>query len=445
MKAKQLLALFLALLTVMTMVVSCGGGKDTETQAPAGSDTDAPVVDTEPVDTEIKDDLGDANFANVTNPTVTFFARTGYEHEVWVEEITDAAMIEASYWRTQTVQNRLGVTIAQISQPGSWSTYQEWNSTLRNAIQTESHDFDATMFYAGCSSSLAIEGCYLNLLEQDMISLEKPWWNQNITKEATVYGSLFFTSGAIATSQLQQANVLFYNKDLYNEYFATAGKKDIYQVVRDGEWTIDYLHELTAAVWDDADSNGEVSSGDIVGWGGGSGNILCDYGNRLCRETVAWYNVPQGQLLQGGYLGGQEASKSTVEIPVAEKYFRCPSDSSCYGTDHAYGSDWLNVSYVLINFCAEIGKSRSWNPQDASGKKVYGEIIGRDNPGTLVGMDVTPAFITNATSAICHPNNVNTLYLGGHVKTQNAKFEDQKLLDSLRSSEKFNEFPMKKL
>ena len=182
-----------------------------------------------------------------------------------------------------------------------------------------------------------------------------------------------------------------------------------------------------------------------IGWGGGSGNILCDYGNRLCKETVAWYNVPQGQLLQGGYLGGQEASKSTVEISVAEKYFRCPSDSSCYGTDHAYGSDWLNVSYVLINFCAEIGKSRSWNPQDASGKKVYGEIIGRDNPGTLVGMDVTPAFITNATSAICHPNNVNTLYLGGHVKTQNAKFEDQKLLDSLRSSEKFNEFPMKKL
>ena len=271
MKAKQLLALFLALLTVMTMVVSCGGGKDTETQAPAGSDTDAPVVDTEPEDTEIKDDLGDANFANVTNPTVTFFVRTGYEHEICVEEMTDDALMEASYWRTQEVQNRLGVTIAQINQTGGWSVYQEWNTTLRNAIQTESHDFDATLFYAGCASSLAIEGCYLNLLEQDMISLEKPWWNQNIIKEATVYGSLFFSSGAIATSQLQVANVLFYNKDLYNEYFATAGKKDIYQVVRDGEWTIDYLHEITAAVWDDADSNGEVSSGDTVGWGGGSG------------------------------------------------------------------------------------------------------------------------------------------------------------------------------
>lgn len=188
-----------------------------------------------------------------------------------MEEVTDDPTIEASYWRTQTVQDRLGVTIAQINQAGLWEDYKEWNETLRNAVQTRSHDFDAAMIYAGAASSLAIEGCYLNLLDVDMISLEKPWWNQNISKEATVYGSLFFASGAIATSQLQLANVTWYNKDLYNEYFATAGKKDIYQVVRDGEWTIDYMYELTSAVWEDNDSNGEASAGDTVGLGGTAG------------------------------------------------------------------------------------------------------------------------------------------------------------------------------
>lgn len=273
MKTKQLLALFLALIMIMTALVSCNGeSKDTETTPPSVEDTDAPASDSEPAETEIMDDLGDVNFANVTNPIVTFFVRTGYESEVWVEELTDDPVNDASYWRTQAVQERLGVTVNQINQSGAYSAREEWNATLRNAVQTETHDFDAAMFYAATASPLAIEGCYLNLLDQDMLSLQKPWWNQSITKEATVYGSLFFASGSIALSQLKVANVLFYNKDIYDEHFSSSGRKDIYQVVRDGEWTIDYLHDLTASVWIDADSNGEPSSGDTVGWGGAAGS-----------------------------------------------------------------------------------------------------------------------------------------------------------------------------
>ena len=274
MKATRLLALLLALLTVLSMAVACGGPEETEketeknqveTDAPSGGDDE-----TEPENPEITDDLGDANFASTTNPVVTFFVRTGYEHEVWVEEITEDPVLDASYWRTQTVQDRLGVEIAQLNQAGGWSNYTEWNQTLRNAIQTTSHDYDAAMIYAGTGSSLAIEGCYLDLTELDMISLEKPWWNQNLMKEATIYNQLYFASGSIANSQLSAANVLWYNKDLYNEYFAASGRKDIYQVVRDGEWTIDYLYEIVAEVWDDMDSNGEKSSGDVVGFSGGA-------------------------------------------------------------------------------------------------------------------------------------------------------------------------------
>lgn len=268
MKAKQLLALVLALLMAMTVLVSCGGDTGTETNAPSG-ETNVPSGDND--ETEITDDLGDVNFADVENPTITFFVRTGYEVEVYAEELLEEDLNDAIYWRNQTIKDRLGVEIAQIAQEGMWSNYSEWNATLRNAIQTETHDFDAAMIYAGTGSSLATEDCYLDLTQLDMISLEKPWWNQNLLKEATIYNSLYFASGSIAHTQLSAANVIWYNKDLYNEYFATSGKKDIYDVVRDGEWTIDYLYDLTSAVWDDNNSNGERSSGDIVGWGGGSG------------------------------------------------------------------------------------------------------------------------------------------------------------------------------
>ncbi len=279
MKATKLLALFLALMLVLSMFVACGGSNETESndgteadtkETSGGDDTSGESAggdDTE-AETFEDDDLGDIDFSTAEKNTITFFVRTGYEHEVWVEEYNEEPLNDASYRRTQTVQNRLGVTIKQINQEGGWSKHQEWNDTLRNAIKTTSHDFDAAMIYAGTGSSLAIEGCYMELSGMNNISLGKSWWNQNLLKEATIYDQLYFASGSIANSQLSAANVLWYNKDIYNEYFANTDKKDIYQVVRDEEWTLDYLYDLVAEVWDDMDTNGEHSSGDVVGFGG---------------------------------------------------------------------------------------------------------------------------------------------------------------------------------
>ena len=231
MKAKKLLALVLALLTVVMLLVSCGG--DSETEASAG-ETDPSVDIGGDKETEITDDLGDVNFADVENPVITFFVRTGFENEIYVKEIIDERLNDAVYWRNQAVQERLGVEIAQIVQACDWTSsghFSEWNSTLRNAIQTTTHDFDTAMIYAGTGSSLAVEGCFLDLTELDMLSLEKPWWNQNLLREATIYNSLYFASGSISHSQLSWANVLWYNKDIYAEYFANSDKKDIYQVI----------------------------------------------------------------------------------------------------------------------------------------------------------------------------------------------------------------------
>lgn len=273
MKAKQILALLLALLMAMSVLVSCGGGDETEAESKQETQgTDNPAV-TDPVETEITDDLGDINFKDNENPVITFFLRDGYVWETYVEELTDNVLYDQIYWRNQEVQQRLGIEIAQINQACGWSSsgkYTEWNETLRNAVQTETHDFDAAMIYTGVSSSLGIEGVYMELTQLDKISLEKPWWNQNLMKEATIYGSLYFASGSIAMSQLRDANLMWYNKDMYKEFVAPTAEKDIYQVVRDGEWTIDYMYDMVANIWEDNDSNGEMSSGDTVGFVGGA-------------------------------------------------------------------------------------------------------------------------------------------------------------------------------
>ena len=142
------LSLVLALLMLVMCFASCGGGTETETEAGGSKETQAPVItETEDPRQAVKDDIPkDLTFADTANNTVTFFIRDDtpmWNNEIDVDEITDDSLWDAIYKRNQTVENRLGVTITTIGQPGTWGPHTQWFQTLRNAVSTKSGDFDA--------------------------------------------------------------------------------------------------------------------------------------------------------------------------------------------------------------------------------------------------------------------------------------------------------------
>ena len=72
MKAKQLLALLLALLTLMSALVSCGGDADTDVQT--GDKETGNAVESGNDETEVMLNLpADLNFASNSKPIITFF------------------------------------------------------------------------------------------------------------------------------------------------------------------------------------------------------------------------------------------------------------------------------------------------------------------------------------------------------------------------------------
>ena len=58
---------------------------------------------------------------------------------------------------------------------------------------------------------------------------------------------------------------MFYNKDLFDKYYASQGI-DIYAEVEDMKWTIDRLYALSSGVHEDLNADGMVNDGDIVGY-----------------------------------------------------------------------------------------------------------------------------------------------------------------------------------
>jgi hypothetical protein len=250
---------------IMAGFASCGGNGD-ETTLPKATGVGDDDTGRNSVKDSVPEDL------KLNGETMIFFVRDDNEYlknEMDVEKTTNDTLFDAIYYRNTTVEDRLGVEISQISQACPSSNSETWNSTLRNAVLTKSGDYDAAAIYGSQSSALAVEGLYYNVLDLPHLELSKPWWNQSIVDELTLFDTLYFLAGDICVTEIAEGIAFFFNKDMFAEFFGSQNI-DIYQVVRDQKWTIDYMIDLVSNVWVDENSDGVISDGDVVGFSAAS-------------------------------------------------------------------------------------------------------------------------------------------------------------------------------
>ena len=264
MRFTKIMCLILALLMTLACFAACGGGEETTLPSATGKDEDETgrnaVKDTVPTDLNFKGE------------TVTFFVRNDsdmWKNEMDVEKTTNDTLFDSIYYRNSTVEDRLGVEIRQIGQAGAYDVSDAWNSTLRNAVLTKSGDYDTAAIYASTGSALAVEGLYYNVLDIEHINLDKPWWNQTIRDELTLFDTLYYLAGDIAITETANGLCFFFNKNLFSELYQTQNI-DLYKAVEEQKWTIDLLHDLVANAWIDENSDGVISDGDTVGYAAGA-------------------------------------------------------------------------------------------------------------------------------------------------------------------------------
>ncbi len=267
----RLAALTLACLMLLMSFVACGG--DGETTAPPNEseppETTGALTGRDAEKDNVPTDL------NYGGEIVTFFTRIGMDiwvYELACEELKNDTLYDAIHYRNIDVENRLGVKIKTVAQPGAYADIQTWNQTLSTSVLTNTGDYDGAGVYASQSSPLAKDGIYLdiNTISKEYgdgyVELEKPWWNQTLVDELTTYGSLFFLSGDLMVSNVSMGYCLFFNKDLFNEKFPAETVDALYDHVREGTWTIGKLTDYVSEVWDDENTNGIIDDGDIMGW-----------------------------------------------------------------------------------------------------------------------------------------------------------------------------------
>ena len=216
------------------------------------------------------------------NDTVTFLYWTGGttvgSEFVQTEEVDDARL-SSIYKRNEEIEDRLGIELEFIAEPGDGGNRAGFISRVQRAKDAGTHDFDLIGSYAPNAGSLLMTGLIKNItaIEGSYIDLEKPWWPKNLTHNLAISNNLYFVSGDCSTNAIDQMLGIFFNKDMVNEryeqeaedYFASnphvktpegsaenTATNMIYEKAYAGKWTLDEFISLASNTYVDQQGDG---------------------------------------------------------------------------------------------------------------------------------------------------------------------------------------------
>lgn len=281
---KKRIALLLSLLMLSSSIISCSDeGQETVSNesdsASANVSESASDTETQPVNERllIDDELPDETFGGQD-----FIIATQGETFLYAEEVVGEAVNDSVYNRNITVEDRFDIKFEY-----TFNSHDNILNDIRKSVQSGSLDFH-TALNSGVYMSQSISGnLFLNMYDLDYINFDKPWWSPSNEDDLTVNGILFFGIGDYALSTISNTYCVLYDKVEAENYHIT----DLYNTVKEGKWTIDYLLTTVQDISKDLDGNGVMDGEDFYGFATDTMSNLNTYvwafGNKIFSKNAS--------------------------------------------------------------------------------------------------------------------------------------------------------------
>ncbi len=247
---KKLICILMAMLLIATVLVSC--------QQPQSDNSDVSSEVSE--EYELFSNLPERDFSDGGTPTeFTFltvgdFANTYASVEICPSDLSSELIQEAVFERNALVEEQFGVKITEIRTTGNG----EMVNLIRSNASAGTDLYDVVMPWMPDAAALALEGLFYNLAEDDsVVDFSGAWWAQDAKETMSIGNNLYFVTGDMNLLCYECTHCIVFNRDMVDELHL----EDPYQLVYDGEWTIDKLLEITKTVSVDQD-NGTLDSYD---------------------------------------------------------------------------------------------------------------------------------------------------------------------------------------
>lgn len=271
MKFIKLLALLLATVLCLSVLGGCISSDPDEDEI---IEEDEDKADKE----EEKSDEGDGktdenkkpnqNSSNVEDFTFLHIRQLSGDKDYYGGNYLDAdsdsgKTIEKSvYKRNKAVEEKLNVNIVERIEDNV-----EPADFLQTVELSEDYTFDAIYAWGYKLSACAVEGYLGDISALPGVDIAKDYWNPTAVESLMINDKLYMAANDISMNRLNCASVVFFNKQLFEDFDVSAGMggKTFYDLVRDGDWTIDKLLQAVQHVNLDMDGDGSVTNNDIYG------------------------------------------------------------------------------------------------------------------------------------------------------------------------------------
>ena len=255
---KRILSLLLAAVLLTPALSGCG--KD-ETPASPGTDAGTAASDGQtdggqPAETEAEKTFADFPSVDLGGASLRLGDTEQYDICKFSirEEINGDVLNDAIYNSLRAVEEKLRVTVEPVyfADPG----------TLSNAVMA-GDDFCEIMTGQDLAmANLALNGYTADISRYEQLDFSAPWWPESAVASYRINDHMLLFSNYMSYFGVSRARVWYVNKQLAANYGLTVPYADVFA----GTWTLDKLTAMIGSVYTDADGDGEIGDGDIVGF-----------------------------------------------------------------------------------------------------------------------------------------------------------------------------------
>ena len=264
---KRTLALLLAMMMCLSVMVACGTKTDdpaattTAGNDNAGENTTVGTdVSTEPAETGPQLEVVVKPEYNGKTVNILCSGNWTYD-EFYAGEVNGDPINDAKYTMNAMLAEMMGISIQVENKQGASGGSGMGFQTVTTSNLAGDHAYDIASIGTYDVSSLAYQGYLYDLNAIENIDLSKPWWDPRAQEQLEINGKMFYTTGDAMVLDNNCTYCILFNKDLVS----TNNIENPYDLVKNNQWTLDKMLELTANFGTDLNGDGKLDDNDQYG------------------------------------------------------------------------------------------------------------------------------------------------------------------------------------
>ncbi len=255
----------LILLAMLLALPSCGNAESVETAATINTtETVAdPAAETAEADPFAGFDYAGQSFRVYTSNHAATSSLVSSNFLIeGPKEMTGEAASDAAFERNALVSELLNIKMEFTQVELGYDGVQ---NDVRTYIMAGEDLYDVIINDLYGLTGLTVEGMFQSADGGEYFDFTQPYWYSDFMQDiAFREGDTFMMAGDFIIDTLRTAHCLVYNKDMYTDLYGDGNA--LYEVVTNGQWTMDKLIELVEGAYGDTDGNGTKNLGDRLGF-----------------------------------------------------------------------------------------------------------------------------------------------------------------------------------